>query len=114
MYYNYYKVLSQIQKNSHLASRQLFDELNKFLNLRALETLEASVQHWDTLIIDLLVTKFDSNTRKKWESYEVDIKPTLEHIQKFMKRRCDFRSNFGQSINIKQQVYLKNTCFLEY
>ncbi|KAJ8954661.1 hypothetical protein NQ317_012930 [Molorchus minor] len=82
--------LDVIQKESSVQLRKLIDNVTK--NLRALNTLEQPTDHWDTLIIYIIVSKLDSVTAREWEEYrtqnDIDI-PSLENMTLFIKNRSD-------------------------
>lgn len=85
-----------IHKESHIALRQLLDILNK--HLRALESLKEPVQHWDTLLIYLVCSKLDNNSRREWETYAETLSaPTTSSFIEFLNKRC----NLLQTINCK-------------
>lgn len=81
--------INHIQKESSVRLRQLFDTVQK--NLRALATLGEKTEHWDTLIIYLVSSKFDSDTLRYWEEHKNTLTdmPTLECLNKFLKNRAD-------------------------
>lgn len=81
--------LAIIAKESSTALRSLSDELNK--NIRCLKALGHPVDSWNTLLIQIILTKLDQTTRRKWE--QVSIKgtyPTFEEFSVFLKKRCEF------------------------
>lgn len=57
--------LLPMQKESYISIRQLLDNLNK--HLRALESFNEPIKHWDTLLIFLMCTKLDNISRREWE-----------------------------------------------
>ena len=77
-----------LNKESHLALRNLYDCLNK--NIRCLGSLGLPVDKWDTLLIFIIVSKLDHTTRRAWEQYEIagDF-ATLNELSNFLKKRCE-------------------------
>ncbi|XP_050507929.1 uncharacterized protein LOC126885405 [Diabrotica virgifera virgifera] len=70
--------LSVIQKESPSQLRKLIDEVNK--NIRVLESFKQPVKEWSTMLIYLITSKLDNNTRRQWESENISKKalPTIE------------------------------------
>lgn len=68
----------------------LYDTFTK--NIRSLKYLGQPTDSWDTLLIYLITTKFDSSTRRAWEAYPLDCNtlPTWIEMSRFLKTRCDF------------------------
>lgn len=97
--HNHVKALFSIQhinNESPAQLRKLIDTILK--NLRALKLLGEPTEHWDTLIIYLMVSKLDSTTEREWEQYKStllpkshDSKPALrvDDLLKFVRDRAD-------------------------
>ena len=90
--------ISPLTKESYSGLRQLLDNLNK--HVRALDSLGQPVEHWDTLLIFLISSKFDNSTRREWEMHaELLDAPTMSNLTEFINKRC----NLLQTINYKKQ-----------
>lgn len=77
-----------IERESHVKLRHLFDNVNK--NLRVLSSLGLKTDEWDTIIIYIIVSKFDSSTRRHWESFEIGNNlATMADMNKFLKGQCE-------------------------
>lgn len=95
--HNHVKALFSIQpmtKESPELLRKLVDTILK--NLRALKTLGEPTQHWDTLIIYIVVSKLDTTTEREWEQYkgsqnagDSKSKLRVEDLLAFLGRRAD-------------------------
>ncbi|XP_045462033.1 uncharacterized protein LOC123672092 [Harmonia axyridis] len=96
---NYIKALFDVKpviKENSAGLRNVYDEINK--NLKALETLGQPVNHWDSLIIYILSSKFDSVTKREWESFKHngDL-PTMVDMQTFLKTKCELLERLNNS-----------------
>lgn len=82
--------LESIVRESDTSLRFVIDHVSK--NLRALENLGLPVQHWDALIIHLIVMKLDNFTSRNWEEKKGSLGdiPKLEDFFKFLRSRADF------------------------
>ena len=77
-----------ITKESHIALRNLYDCIIK--NIRCLGALGLPVDTWDTLLIFIIVSKFDNATRRAWEQYEIPGElATFDELSCFLKKRCE-------------------------
>lgn len=68
--------LKSVMKENSSNLRELLDVMT--MNLRVLEQLGEPVDQWGTMIVYFVSNKFDSSTRKKWESSTYGAK-TGEH-----------------------------------
>ncbi|XP_066251914.1 uncharacterized protein [Euwallacea similis] len=79
--------LPTLTKESHMLLRDFSNSFSK--NYRALESLGEDVSGWKTLLIYILVSKLDSNTRREWENYCKDMNsPKIDDFDEFIIRRC--------------------------
>lgn len=80
--------LPHAQKESSSLLRELLDKMKS--HITTLQKLGQPIEHWDTFIVILLANKFDSSTRREWESTVTagDL-PTTEEIFTFIKKRCE-------------------------
>ncbi|XP_048487178.1 uncharacterized protein LOC125490853 [Plutella xylostella] len=60
--------LNPLPKESAALIRTLIDTILK--NLRALNMLGEPTQHWDTLVVYMIVSKLDKTTEREWEQYK--------------------------------------------
>lgn len=89
----------QVQKESHKELRDLLD--NTTVGLRQLESLGQKTDGWDSLIIYMLVTKFDSITRREWETLCLENKdPKMSDMTNFLNKKCQLLEKL-QGKNIK-------------
>lgn len=79
-----------LQVESHRGLRTLYETLEG--HLRSLEKLGIEVHTWDYILVNIIVRKFDEETRKAWESSRKTTKEPalLEEIKIFMKNQCNF------------------------
>ena len=61
--------LPSMQKESYSQLRKMIDEINK--NIRVLQSFKQPVDEWSTLLIYLLCSKLDHNTKRQWESENI-------------------------------------------
>lgn len=72
----------------------LIDHIRK--NLRALDSLGQPTDKWDVLIIFMVSSKLDSNTRTKWEEHRKTLKgdtATLEQFYDYLQQRAEVLEN---------------------
>lgn len=72
-------------------------------HLRALTALKLPVEHWDAIIIHLMVEKLDVECHRLWESSRSSASlPSIQEYLAFLKQRCltldsiETRSNYGK------------------
>lgn len=74
-------------KESHSSLRNLSNSF--FKNYRSLEALGENVSEWNTILIYILVTKLDTNTKREWEKYsqgKSNLK--VDDFNEFIIQRC--------------------------
>ncbi|XP_013164351.1 PREDICTED: uncharacterized protein LOC106115491 [Papilio xuthus] len=78
-----------IQKESCHALRSLVDNINT--SLCALNSLGQPTDHWDTIVIHLMLRKLDSTTFREWEQQRnaITTSPTLKQFLDFLTNRAD-------------------------
>ncbi|XP_050065689.1 uncharacterized protein LOC126554680 [Aphis gossypii] len=76
-------------------------------HLRALKALKLPVEHWDALVIHLMVEKLDVESHRLWESSRSsDSLPSMQDYLTFLNQRClilesiETRSNYGQAARL--------------
>lgn len=75
------KQLSE-QSSSHLL-HALIDDYT--IHLRALNSLNQPVDHWDTILIHLITTRLDNESFKQWElQLNATCVPTLKQLTDFL------------------------------
>ncbi|KAJ8985407.1 hypothetical protein NQ317_017034, partial [Molorchus minor] len=81
--------MAPTRKENHQALRKLVDEY--FKHVRALKNLGEPVDTWDTLLIYLINTKLDPESKRKWEEMSIKNKemPKIDKFTDFLKGRCD-------------------------
>lgn len=80
--------LPHVLKESSSLLRELSDKMQS--HLTTLQKLGQPTEHWDTIIVLLLANKFDSSTRREWESSVIAGElPTADEIFLFVKKRCE-------------------------
>lgn len=81
--------LRSVAKENSSNLRDLLDGMT--MNLRVLKHLGQPVDQWDTLIVYYITNKFDSSTRKEWESSTHGTKKdvaTVCDLSEFIETRC--------------------------
>lgn len=81
--HNHVKSIFSVQpltKESAAYIRKMVDSIVR--NLRALKTLGEPIEYWDTLLIYIIVSKFDAAIDKEWQQYKINyIKTTNKTLQ---------------------------------
>lgn len=79
--------LPALNKESHTLLRQFSNTF--FKNYRSLESLGENVSEWNTILIYILVSKLDINTKREWEIYcKAIISPKIDDFTEFLTQRC--------------------------
>ncbi|CAH2096332.1 unnamed protein product [Euphydryas editha] len=85
--------ISPLKQESHLQIRRLIDTTLR--NLRALKSLNEPTEHWDTIIINLVVSKLDASTEREWENCKGSIltdsnkRLQLDDLLSFLKNKSN-------------------------
>lgn len=80
--------LPTLSKENHTQLRSLLDGVCK--HLRALKAFERPVDSWDDLVIHLIVSKLDTNTKRAWETSRSDSSiPTFKQLKEFLFQRLE-------------------------
>lgn len=96
--HNHVKSMFTIQaltKESPVLLRKLIDNILK--NLRALKLLGEPTEHWDTLIIYIVVSKLDPITERDWEEHRINLNTgnnsksiiKLEDLLQFLRNKAE-------------------------
>ncbi|XP_036145647.1 uncharacterized protein LOC118646570 [Monomorium pharaonis] len=95
--------LPNIAKESLTGLRALMD--GALRHLRALKTLGLQTEHWDAMLIQLIIFKVDRNTHKEWErSIDGTEMPSLEDLWKFLKNKCYVLENVDAGFASQSKV----------
>lgn len=95
--------LPSVKQDSFSSLRVFLDNFQK--NFRALKNMKEPVEAWSTILIHLLLTKLDTNTRKEWEISTKDIiSPDIDKFIAFLTERC----NVLESIDNKSTSQISN------
>lgn len=88
-----------IYKECSKSLRNTIDTVNK--NLRALKTLNLPTEHWDILIIHMVLGKLDQTSIREWEKQRNNLKdlPSLEDFNLFLKNRADLLETMEDAYN---------------
>ncbi|XP_030759214.1 uncharacterized protein LOC115884703, partial [Sitophilus oryzae] len=79
--------LDSISKESFSGLRNLLDSMTR--HLRALEVLGQPVSSWDALLIHLVSSKLDNNSRREWEADSSKLESiTIADFTKFLQEKC--------------------------
>lgn len=78
--------LPTITRESAISLTSLLDQVKS--HMRALNALQVNTT--DIMIIHLITSKFDSDTRKEWESRLNTELPTMAQITEFLNKRCHY------------------------
>lgn len=91
--------IEQVYKESSKLLRNTLDTVNK--NLRALKTLNLPTEHWDILIIHMVLGKLDQTSIREWEKQRNIIKdlPSLKDFNSFLKNRADLLETMEDAHN---------------
>ena len=79
--------LPQVSRESASQLRSLIDSLHQHIS--ALRKLNLPVDHWDQLLIPIVLRKLDDRTKREWESKQVDNDlPTLQNLIDILTKKC--------------------------
>jgi len=79
--------LPTVTKNNYITLRKLIDDALR--HLRSLKSLGRPIEHWDDLIIHLIVTKLESSLISDWEDHiPTGEMPTLKQLIDFLSHKC--------------------------
>ncbi|XP_035457975.2 uncharacterized protein LOC118281504 isoform X2 [Spodoptera frugiperda] len=83
--------VKSVSRESSVSIRSLVDVINR--NIRALANLKRPTQHWDDIIIFVMVKKLDLITSREWEEYRnnnIEGYPTITQFCSFLNRKADW------------------------
>lgn len=98
--------LPHVSRESPIHIRKLLDETHQHIS--ALKKLSLPVEHWDMLLIAVILQKLDDKTKKDWETRQNDKElPKLIDLTEFLAKKCftleainfDFSKNFNKNSN---------------
>ncbi|MGH9701298.1 MAG: DUF1759 domain-containing protein, partial [Candidatus Acidiferrales bacterium] len=92
--------LPVIQKESSQGLRNFLDTFLK--DFRSLKNLGQPVDQWDSILIYVLTSKLDFNSKREWENSIKDntLLPTIDDFTKFLNSRCQ----------LLETIYIKASC----
>lgn len=106
--------LTNVSRDSHTSLRSFLDTFLK--HYRALKNFNEPVEHWHTMLLYLLTSKLDINTKKDWETKTINkVSPSIDEFTEFLKNRCQIlesvdhktqESSQKRFYNNKSQVHL--------
>lgn len=99
-------------KESHVKLRQILDNVTK--HIRALKSLGQPTEYWDTLIIQIVFSKLDNNTKKEWQELEITANlPCWDDMKNFLKKRCDILEAMSRNSKIQNSQIRTNVAAVE-
>ncbi len=91
---------TSLKNESRAQLRAILDTFNK--DLRALTVLGQPTDTWDTLLIYILNSKLDINTKREWEEFlnreNIDF-PTISQLTEFLTKKCNFLAELGKALS---------------
>lgn len=79
--------LPQVPKESAAQIRILLDSVHQ--NTTALKKMQIPVEHWDLMLIPIILQKMDDRTKREWETKQTDQKlPTLNELIEYLTKKC--------------------------
>lgn len=101
--------LPMVIRNSHTSLREFHDNFQK--HFRSLKNLGLPVEQWDAILIYLLTSKLDHNTKQEWEIESNDSNmPTIDSFVAFLSKKCQLL----ESMNNKPHTSSFNKKPIEY
>lgn len=78
--------LFNIKSVSTASSSNLLEVLDKFnSHLRSLNSIGRKTEHWDDLLVHMMLSKLDGDTKAKWRELQIDDQiPTWHELSKFI------------------------------
>lgn len=93
-------VIKSIEKPTSLKLLELIDEFNSHLNV--LSTLGRPITQWDDLLVHLLVSKLDSDTKAKWNDEANQQRlDTFNEVCTFLNKRAHLLEGASMSSSSK-------------
>jgi len=100
--------LPALSKESHVSLRQFSNTFLK--NYRSLEAMGENVHEWNTILIYILVSKLDNNSKREWETFSQDISsPKIDDFNNFLTKRCQLLESVDSKASFKRPFEQK-TC----
>lgn len=108
MIYNHMSAIFEqksIREDSHKDLRKLLDDTTA--HLRNLKILGEPIEHWDTILIHIITSKFDKITMRDWESFKISgDRPKFNELSTFMMERCRFLEKIAVTHNSQREKYV--------
>jgi hypothetical protein len=103
--------LEPVPKNSPSAIRSLLEAVTS--HTKALKVLDQPVDHWDSLLIQIMISKLDEHIQREWEkSLEGDSVPRLKQLVELLTKQCRLMESMAINkihINPKSKASVKTT-----
>jgi hypothetical protein len=103
--------LEPVPKNSPSAIRSLLEAVTS--HTKALKVLDQPVDHWDILLIQIMISKLDEHIQREWEkSLEGDSVPRLKQLVELLTKQCRLMESMAINkihINSKSKASVKTT-----
>lgn len=78
--------LPTLEKPSYIGIRKLVDTVHE--DVRQLTTLEVPVEHWDQILVHMMLTRLDEQTKHAWEMQRDNEMPTLALMTAFLDKKA--------------------------
>lgn len=88
---------NEVTKCTSITLRKLIDDVTT--NLQALKVLEIPVDSWDAMLVTLIMSKLDYQTRREFENTLDSTTPTLEQLIDFLEKKCTVIESISQHSN---------------
>lgn len=104
--------LPNVTKGSQSSLREFLDKFQK--HFQSLKNLKLPVDKWDEILIYLLTSKLDPNSKKEWEIHSNDIEsPQINQFSEFISKRCQLLESMDnkttQNITHRKQDFKPQT-----
>lgn len=100
--------LPTIKNETAIELRKLCDDLTK--HILSLDVLQQPIKEWSALMIYLVTTKLDNQTKREWETSlrskntESADFPTIEDMKTFLNGRCELLETLDSQNNRKERT----------
>lgn len=99
--------IKKLEKESRKELRNLLDKVQR--DVQTLGALEQPIEHWDVLLIHIIVSKLDYVTGRAWQlEHASDVLPTYKQLVDFLAARCRMLENM-ETMQISQPKQPSNT-----
>lgn len=99
--------LSPLSRESSKDLRALFNTVNN--NLLSLKNLNEPIEYWDSLLIQIVSTRLDFNSKREWEKMCVKgQRKTFQDLLSLIKNRCEILGKLDSVKNKASQLKPEN------